>query len=103
MTLYPFLNVLFSLIVAGILAYKLTCRADRFTLMERVGMGMIGSGSLMTVGPLMSAAPTPFEDWSATLLRAGCAIYFVGRMLRHRHNNASAVRQARAHFRRQGP
>jgi hypothetical protein len=99
MTIWAVLNVVASLIVAVIVAFKLCRWPDKFTPMERVGMALVGAGSLMTVGPIISFAPTPFEDWSATLLRGGCAIYFIGRMLRHRHLNAAAVRQARSHLR----
>lgn len=98
MNLYPTLNIIASLLVAGILTYKLIWRADRFTCMERVGMGLIGGGSILTVGPLMSLAPTPYEDWSATLMRLGLAVYFIGRMLRHQHRNAAAVRQAQKYL-----
>lgn len=98
MMFWPVLNMVASLIVAGIVAFKLARKPGNFTPMERFGMAMVGAGSLLTIGPIMSAAPTPFEDWSGTLLRLGCAVYFVGRLLRHRHNNAAAVRQARHHL-----
>jgi hypothetical protein len=97
LTLWPVVNVIASFIVALIIAYKLVCLHDRFTHMERAGMGLIGAGALLTIGPLTSTYPTPYEDWSATLLRVGCMIYFIGRILRHKHNNAAAVRQARRH------
>lgn len=102
MTIYPLLNIIASLIVAGIIAYKLTARVDKFTVVERLGMGMIGAGSILTIGPLMSVEPTPFEDWSATLLRIGCAVYFYGRMTRHHYNNAAARRQARTYLNHRG-
>lgn len=101
-SIYPFLNIIASLIVAGILTYKLTVRVHKFTCMERLGMGLIGAGSLMTIGPML-AEGTPFDDWTATLLRFGCAIYFIGRLLRHRHNNAAMVKQARLHFGKRYP
>lgn len=95
---WPILNMTASLIVAAIVGYKLLRRPHAFTTMERVGMGLLGAGSILTIGPIMWTTPTPFEDWSATLLRFGCAIYFVGRMLKHHHNNQAAVRQARRHL-----
>jgi len=95
---WPILNMLCSLTVAVIIGYKLFCRPQAFTLMERIGMGVLGAGMILTVGPIMSTTPTPFEDWSGTLLRLGCAVYFLGRLMKHRHNNAAAVRQARRHL-----
>jgi len=97
---WPILNVACGSIVAAILTYRLAIEPHTLTLMERVGMGMVGAGCILTIGPIMSVAPTPYEDWSGTLLRIGCAIFFVGQLLRHRHLNAAAKRQARRHLRR---
>jgi hypothetical protein len=98
MMFWPVTNMVASLIVAAILVYKLGWKACSFTPIERFGMAAIGAGCIMTIGPLMSVHPTPFEDWAATLLRIGCAVYFVGRLTRHRYNNWSARRRARLHF-----
>jgi hypothetical protein len=100
MMFWPVLNMICGLIVAAILAYKLALRPASFTLMERAGMGLLGGGMVLTIGPIMAPSPTPFEDWSATLVRLGCVVYFTGRMLKHRHANRAAVRQAHRHLRR---
>ncbi|MEA3044583.1 MAG: hypothetical protein QOH47_2421 [Sphingomonadales bacterium] len=103
MTAWPIINMASGLLAATILAYMLARKPERFTVVERVGMGAVGAGCILTIGPIMSVAPTPFEDWSGTLLRLGCAVYFVGRMSRHRFNNWLAVRQARRHLKRVPP
>lgn len=91
---WPCLNATLGVIVACILVYKLVWRAHRFTWVERLGMGLLGASMILTLGPILSEHPTPFEDWSGTLLRVGCAVYFVGRLTRHRMNNAAMRRQA---------
>lgn len=99
MTAWPIINMTSSLIVAAIVAYKLGWKPDRFSFMERGGMSLVGAGCILTIGPILYVEPTPYEDWSGTLLRIGCAVYFLGRLLKHRHANAAAIRQARAHLR----
>lgn len=81
------LNIVAGIIVAMVLSYKLILHSHRFTLIERFGMAMIGAAMILNVGPLAATTafhcrqPTPFDDWGGALLRVGCAIYFIGRML----------------------
>lgn len=77
------INVALSSVVGGIVAVKLALWHARFNLVERVGMGLLGAGCVMTIGPIL-APHSPFENWAGSLFRLGCAIYFCGRMLRHR-------------------
>lgn len=97
MIVWPLINVIAGLSVAVILAYRLAREPQLLTVMERIGMGLVGAGCVLTIGPLLSVAPTPYEDWSGTLLRVGCAVFFVGQLLRHRHNNDAMIRAARRH------
>jgi len=87
------LNVVASLIVYGIIAYKLIVQTTKFTPIESIGMGIMAAGCMMTIGPI-TFKPSPFDDWSPTLMRVGAAVYFVGRITRHRWNNYRARRQA---------
>lgn len=94
---WQILNAGCGLVAAGIITFKLATRAHKFIRSELIGMGLIGSGMVLTIGPIWSPN-TPFDDWSTTLLRVGCCIYFIGRMMRHRTNNLAMKRQAREHF-----
>lgn len=80
------INVVTSVLVAMIVVFKITAFHDHFTLAERVGMGMIGAAVLMRCGPIIAtkllASPSPFDDWSTTLLNVGLAVYFIARLLR---------------------
>lgn len=90
MNLWTILNIISGIVVALILSYKLILHSHRFTLIERLGMALIGASMILNLGPLAATtafhcrAPTPFDDWGGTLLRAGCAVYFIGRMLNAR-------------------
>lgn len=97
--IWPILNAAAGLIAAGIIAYKLVVLPWKFTPIELTGMGLLGGGMVLTVGPILSTIPTPFEDWSGFLIRLGVAVYFTGRATRHRYNNWVAVRHARQHMR----
>lgn len=105
MIAWVIINTLSSLIVAMIVAYKLGAYPDQFTLGERVGMGMIATGMILRIGPIIGKnlwdSSSPFDDWSVTFLHVGLAVYFIARLLRvHRHwfNNELSKRQARRHF-----
>lgn len=94
---FDVLNVIASLTVFGIAAYKLIWRPRSFTWVERLGLGLLAAGCIMTIGPL-TFKPSPFDDWSIALFRVGVAIYFVGRLTRHKLNNALARKQAQRHL-----
>lgn len=98
--LWPILNIIFGLVVAGIITYRLGWTYKTLTQMERSGMGFIGAAMFLNIAPLISSNPTPYEDWGGTLLRLGCTLFFFGQLLRHRDNNKETVRQAKRHLKR---
>jgi hypothetical protein len=91
MTVWSFANIALSAVVFAILFFKLMAHFDQFNSAERIGMGLLGAAMIMNIGPLLMIhggpfhchEATPFDDWGSTMLRLGCAIYFVGRMIRH--------------------
>lgn len=98
MSVWALINAVSGALAAAIVAYELAWLANKFTPAERVGMGLVGAGMILTIGPILSVAPTPYEDWSGTLIRIGIAVYSIGRLTRHRYNNWAQRRQARRHF-----
>ncbi len=84
MTAWMALNAATSAMVALLLTYILARWHERFSTIERVGMGLIGAGCLLTMGPILWPYQTPYQDWSASLYRIGCVVFFVGHaVVRH--------------------
>ena len=84
------LNVLFALGITFCAALKLLAYYDDFKPIERYGLGITAGSVLLTIPPLLSEAPTPFDDWSSVALRLGVFLYLAGkveRLLRHARNN----------------
>lgn len=86
MIAWSILNILTSLIPAGIICYKLGRFSDFFTPLERWGMGGIGGTLFLRCAPILShgtnGGPTPFDDWATTGLGISLTMYFIGRLLR---------------------
>lgn len=81
---WTIINVMLSLVVGIIVAVKLALWHWRFNLGERIGMGLLGAGCVLTIGPILVQGGSPYENWSGSLMRFGLAVYFCGRMARHR-------------------
>lgn len=81
--MWPALNASLSLVVGLLMAYKLAYRHIHFSALERLGMGLLGAGCVMTVGPILWPHESPYENWSGFLMRAGICVYFVGRVFSH--------------------
>ncbi len=81
--MWPILNASISLIVGCIMAYKLAYLHDRFSLLERIGMGLLGAGCVMTIGPILVPHDSPYENWSGFLMRLGVCAFFFGRIMAH--------------------
>lgn len=88
------INVIASLVVFGIIVFKLLITPDKFTIVESGGMGLMAAGCMMLIGPI-TFKPSPFDGWALTLFLTGAATYFVGRITRHRFANWQMRRQAR--------
>lgn len=86
--------------LAAILSYKLIVWGASYNFPERLGMGLMGGSVILTIAPLLTSGPTPFDGWSTALLRLGAIIYFAARLYRlikHRHANTRAKRDAVAY------
>lgn len=81
--MWPALNACISLIVGLLMAYKLSHQHMHFSLLERIGMGLLGAGCIMTIGPILWPHDSPYENWSGFLMRVGVCLFFVGRVFSH--------------------
>lgn len=99
MTLWIILNAISGAAVALLLTYKLIVHGARCSISERVGIGMIASGMILNIGPIVARGfpygegqVTPFDDWASAMLRIGLIMYFSSRILRHWYANHSMIR-----------
>lgn len=78
------INIFAGMVVACLVSYLLGAHGHRFNIIERVGMGLMGGGSVLTIGPILTRSiltgASPYDDWSGLLLRVGCAIVLLGVM-----------------------
>ncbi len=81
---WAIVNIFAGMTVACLVSYLLGAHGDRFNIIERIGLGLMGGGSVLTIGPILTHAViigiSPYDDWSGTLLRIGCAIVLLGVM-----------------------
>ena len=81
MIFWTILNIATALIVSAIVVYMLFAYHDRFSLYVRLAMGMVASGMILRIGPLLGKnllnVESPFDNWSTTFLHVGVAALFI--------------------------
>lgn len=75
-------NVIVSVAIGLIVGVKLAVWHRMFNATERFGLGLLGAGCVMTIGPIV-ASGGPFENWAPILFRVGVAILMIGHMKRY--------------------
>jgi hypothetical protein len=92
MIFWDIFTTLMRLGIAAIIIWKLTRFPHRFILCERIGMGMVGGSSLLTISVIWQLERSPFDGWANSIFSAGVLTYFIGRMYRHfRHERNNRV------------
>lgn len=71
-----------SLTVALLAAVKLALWHRQFNAVERYGLGILGAGCLMTLGPIL-ATGSPFDQWAPFLFRIGVLLLMIGHIMRY--------------------
>lgn len=90
------LNVTGRLILVCVVVFKLTQFRDMANIVERVGLGLMGAGSFLTVPVIMFKNHNPFEGWSVSLLTYGAIAFLAGRTWRdYKHHRANKIMAAR--------
>ncbi len=103
--LFAIVMTLLRLVLTGIVIVKITRFRDTMNAMERIGLGLMGSGSFLTVGVIWERSGSPFEGWAATLLTLGAVLFLIGRTRRdwiHSQANQAGVRAAAVHLKSRG-
>lgn len=80
------IHVLGRLAVAALMTFKVVYFRNALNPGERLGMGLMGGCSLMTIPVILDTAGrhqgTPFDVWSPTGVTYGIVIFFAARMRR---------------------
>lgn len=91
------IKAILALGIGGIVSWKLSFHFDKFTPLERWGMGFQGGGCIMWIGPVISK-PSPFDDWAMCLMLLGTLVYYIGRITRHAYGNWAQKREAHKRY-----
>lgn len=103
--LFAIVMTLLRLVLTAIVIVKITRFRDTMNAMERIGLGLMGSGSFLTVGVIWERTGSPFEGWAATILTLGAVLFLIGRTRRdwiHAQANRAADREARTYLKARG-
>lgn len=105
MTVFDIANVAGRLILTMLVVYKLSLFRDHMILAERIGLGLMGGGSFLTIPIIIDREGNPFNGWAITLLTFGAVIFIAGRTwrdYRHAAANREQMRISEEYFRRKG-
>lgn len=71
------IHIALSILAAGMIGYLLICHAHLISSLERYGLGLIGGGFIMTIGPVISEH-SPFDLWAGGIVRLGMMLCIWG-------------------------
>jgi len=90
--IFDILNSFGRIMLTIIVIYKLTHLRDTMNVVERVGLGLVGGCSFLTVGVIWER-DGPFEGWASTMMTFGCILFLGGRTWRDRRHLRANERQ----------
>lgn len=102
---WDIVNSIGRVLLTIIVVIKVTRFGLTLNKVERVGLGLMGSGSLLTVNVIWDMRESPFWGWSVSLITYGAVLFIAGRTWRdwrHEHRGMKATEQARQHLRQRG-
>lgn len=105
MTGFDVANIVLRLAVTAIVVYKLSTFRDAANITERMGLGMMGGGSFLTIPIIIDRGASPFDGWATSVMTLGMLLLLVGRTYRdwkHSSRNAEQVRQSRSYLESRG-
>lgn len=92
MSTFDAINAVFRVILTILVIYKVTQFRDQANSVERMGLGLMGAGSFLTVPVLLYRNQNPFEGWAVTLLTIGAILLLSGRTWRdYKHKRANDI------------
>jgi hypothetical protein len=85
MTIVLYSSAFLRVVIALLVAFKLTWRFHRLGCLERLGLALFGGSSLLTTAPILVRHPTPYDDWAGLTFGLGVALYLLGKLIREWH------------------
>lgn len=87
---WDIINSIARALVTLVCVYKLYRFYDMMIQPERIGLGFMASGSLMTVPIIWQGSRSPFDGWAVSVMTIGLAVFLAGRTWRdRRHQRAN--------------
>lgn len=105
MTFWEISNIALRLLLTMLCIYKLAQFREQANLIERIGIGMMGGGSFLTIGIILEGPRSPFDAWATTVLTGGIVLLVAGRTwrdLQHDRNNRRQLIASRAWMKGRG-
>lgn len=90
MILWDVINSLGRVAITTVVVIVLVKFKEALNLIQRLGLGLMGGGSFLTVSIIWEGQRSPYDGWSVTALTYGLLAFMVGtvyRYWRHEHNN----------------
>lgn len=103
--IWDILNSFGRLIVTILTTIIVTVLREELNDSERIGLGLMGSGSFLTIGIIWEGHNSPFDGWAVTIMTYGAVLFLLGygyRRLRHWRRNAEQYRQSLEHLKSRG-
>ena len=103
--IFDVINSLGRIMLTFLVIYKTTQYRDQMIPAERLGLGMMGGASFLTVSVIWQGARSPFDGWAVSILTFGTIIFLSGRLIRNRRHwrrNEDTKEQARGHLAARG-
>lgn len=98
MTTWDIINSLLRLALTGLVIYKLSQFREMANMAERLGLGMMGGGSFLTIGVIIEGHDSPYDGWAATVLTIGMVLLIGGRTwrdMKHQRANSQMIERAK--------
>ena len=98
-------NSLGRFMVTVLATIIVTALREELNEAERIGLGLMGSGSFLTIGIIWEGHDSPFDGWATSILTYGIALFLTGyghRRFRHWRRNMAQYRQSRDYLKSRG-
>ncbi|WP_398457441.1 hypothetical protein [Sphingomonas albertensis] len=91
--MFDIINSIARALLTVLIVYKLIRFHDMMIAPERMGLGLMASGSMMTVPIIWEGTRSPFDGWAVSVMTIGAVVFLAGRTWRDRKHQRANDRQ----------